>query len=53
MWVVVGGGGMRPNTATSRSLLAFASTTLSISDWVLTEYYIRGKYHWKISLPLI
>ena len=23
------GGGMRPNTATSRSLLAFASTTLS------------------------
>ena len=27
---MVGGGGMRPNTATSRSLLAFASTTLSI-----------------------
>ena len=32
MWWV-GGGGMRPNTATSRSLLAFASTTLSIKHY--------------------
>ena len=32
-WVVVVGGGMRPNTATSRSFaFAFASTTLSIGS---------------------
>ena len=47
---MVGGGGMRPNTATSRSTAqlscAFASTTLSITANFIINQQVRLCSHW-------
>ena len=57
VYVVVGGGGIKPNTATSRSFaFAFASTTLSIYIFHCIFLVVRLTdlmHHWNKMFPII